>query len=361
MKRVSRRITIKDVAAQAGVSTALVSMVLNSSIDDDGKPDCNVRKETAARILEAVGKLGYIPNAAAASIRTGKTRTIAVITSDISSPLFSEICRLIENFFYDRGYNVIFASSDESAAKLSNIIKSATSRNVDGMIILPPPHAKSVLNSLSRFNIPVVLIGRDVPSFRKAGRVLIDNRMSVGMEFNELYDAGHRNIHVIASDMEISSITEKVDAYMALMEEKGLGEGISVHYISPSDGDETVMSTISEALHEGAEAFMLLSNDTTMRFISAINRMGLHVPEDVAFIGFDKSMIYDFMPSTVSHIVESQEELAAKASVMLLGMMEDHETPSTVIISPRLVHGESSACSRLRKQESVRSVQNHLE
>ena len=86
-----KRVTIKDVAKDAGVSIALVSMVLNSNIGPDGKPDCNVRKETAKRILQSVAKLGYIPNKAAASIRSGKTNIIAVITSDISNSFFSEI------------------------------------------------------------------------------------------------------------------------------------------------------------------------------------------------------------------------------------------------------------------------------
>ena len=117
-----KRVTIKDVAKEAGVSIALVSMVLNSNIGPDGKPDCPVRKETAKRILRAVAKLGYIPNKAAASIRSGRTYTIAVITSDISSSFFSEISKYIENLAYDQGYNIIFASSDENPVKLSKVV-----------------------------------------------------------------------------------------------------------------------------------------------------------------------------------------------------------------------------------------------
>lgn len=346
MARTTRRITIREVAAEAGVSTALVSMVLNSTIGKDGKPDCNVKKETAAKILAAVKKLGYIPNSAAASIRTGRTKTIAVITSDISSRVFSEICRLIENFFYDRGYNVIFASSDESAAKFADIIKLAMSRNVDGMIILPPPHAKSVFNNISKFNVPVVLLGRDVPSFTKAGRVLIDNRLSVQLEFDALYSAGYRNIQVITSDMEITSIIEKVDAYKALMAQKGLEGNASVYYMSSSESDDEVIETIEKARGSGAEAFILLSNDTTTRFITAVNKMKLRIPQEVAFVGFDKSLIYDFIGTSIAHIVEPQSELATAAAGMLLGMMEKNEKPSTVIVRPQMVQGDSSGIPR---------------
>jgi len=216
------------------------------------------------------------------------------------------------------------------------------SRNVDGMIILPPPHAKSVLSSISRFNVPVVLLGRDVPSFNKAGRVLIDNYLSVKLELDELYGSGYRNIQVITSDMEISSIVDKVSAYKTLMSEYGLEKQTAVHYISTSDSDEKVVETIVNARKSGAEAFLLLSNDTTTRFITAINKIGLHAPQDVAFVGFDKSLIYDFLSTSVTHIVEPQNELATEAARMLLGMMEEGEKPTKVVIRPHLIQGNSS-------------------
>lgn len=337
-----KRTTIKDVAAKAGVSTALVSMVLHCNFDENGKPDCKIRKETAERILAVVREMGYIPNSAAASIRTGRTRTVAVITSDISSRFFSEICRLIENRFYEQGYNVIFASSDENAKKFSNITKSVMGCNVDGMIILPPPHADKVFDTLSSYNIPIVLLERNVPSFTKAGRVLLDIIQSVRLQIDSLYASGYRKIHALTYDMEVSSITEKVEAYRRLMKETGLEDEINVHYLPYMAQDDEMIRVITDARKSGAEAFVLLSNDVTTHFARVIKKLKLHTPEDVAFVGFENSVIYDLFDNPVSYITEPKVELADNAAAMLLGMMEREEKPSTVILSPRMVEGVSS-------------------
>lgn len=94
----TRKVTIKDIATEAGVSIALVSFVMNNKAD--GKGTYRVNKETAQRILEVAEKLNYQPNNAARTLRSGKTNTIGVIVSDISNKFFADIARCIE----DRAY-----------------------------------------------------------------------------------------------------------------------------------------------------------------------------------------------------------------------------------------------------------------
>ncbi|MFR4236946.1 MAG: LacI family DNA-binding transcriptional regulator [Alistipes onderdonkii] len=90
----TRKVTIKDIATEAGVSIALVSFVMNNKAD--GKETYRVNKETAQRILEVAEKLNYQPNNAARTLRSGKTNTIGVIVSDISNKFFADIARCIE-------------------------------------------------------------------------------------------------------------------------------------------------------------------------------------------------------------------------------------------------------------------------
>jgi len=337
-----KRITIKDVAKEAGVSIALVSMVLNSNIAPDGKPDCNVRKETAKRILKAVEKLGYIPNNAAASIRSGRTYTIAVITSDISNSFFSEISKYIENLAYDQGYNIIFTSSDENPVKLSRVVDSALSLGVDGMIIVPSPNGESALNKLFGLGIPIVFLERDIPDFPYAGRVLLDNAEADRLSVAELYDSGYRKIELIAYDMNISTIQKRIEGYRREMTIRGLAENVHINYLKYGSKVDQVEALLRDAVNRGVEALYLTTNTITILTMTAIKNLNLRVPEDLAFVGFDYSPIFEVFEPSVSYIRQSTEQLAYESFTMLVDMIENKAQAGTVVLSPEMIIGGSS-------------------
>jgi len=337
-----KRVTIKDVAKEAGVSIALVSMVLNSNIAPDGKPDCNVRKETAKRILKAVEKLGYIPNNAAASIRSGRTYTIAVITSDISNSFFSEISKYIENLAYDQGYNIIFASSDENHVKLSRVVDSALRLGVDGMIIVPSPNGEAALNRLSGLGVPIVFLERDVPDFPNAGRVLLDNAEADRLSVAELYDSGYRKIELVAYDMNISTIQKRIEGYGREMAKRGLAGNIHVNYLKHGSKVEKVEELLCNAIIRGAEALYLTTNTITVLTMTAIKNLNLRVPQDLAFVGFDYSPVFEVYETSVSYIRQSTEQLAYESYTMLFDMIENKAAAGTIILSPELIIGSSS-------------------
>ena len=104
------KITIRDVAREAGVSISLVSLVMNAKRDAEGNLDCNVNKDTARRIAEVAKRLGYRPNKAAASLRSGRFYTIGMVTSDIANQFFADIARYIENIAHNYNYTVLFGS-----------------------------------------------------------------------------------------------------------------------------------------------------------------------------------------------------------------------------------------------------------
>lgn len=338
----NRRVTIRDVANEAGVSIGLVSMVLHSNIGTDGKPDCNVRVETARRIQNAIDKLGYIPNNAAATMRSGRSSTIAVITSDISSRFFSKICRHIETLSYEQGYNAIFASSDENSTKFTTVIDSAIRMGVDGMIILPPPHANSALGKLSRFKIPVVFLERDVPGFPGAGHVLLDNALAIKLSVDELVSNGYRRIELIADDMDITTISDRVESYKIQMSANGLENEACVNFISHDAGVDEMCSLIKTAINRGTEAFVLPSNRMTELTIMALDRMSLRVPQDIAYVGFNRSDLYSLAKPSPTYIYESTKRLGSAAFSLLIDMIEEKEEPKSIVLKPTLVSGESS-------------------
>lgn len=338
-----KRVTIKEVAHEAGVSIAMVSLVLHAKLDKDGNPECSVRKETAKRIFDAVKKLGYIPNRAAASIRSGRSYTIAVITSDISNNFFSKICKHIENLAYDQGYSVIFASSDESPAKFGRVLDMILRLSVDGMIIVPPPHSDMALEKISTMNIPIVLLERDIPEIKNAGRVFLDNEFANHLAINELYSSGYRRIELITYDLEISTIRSRVEGYKHVMAQLGLSDAAKVHYIEYGADVNAMSILLQNAIKHGCEAVFLTTNTLSVLAFEAARLLKLDIPKDLALVGFDYSHAFDVSCTSVSHVLQPIHKLGENSFSMLVEMIEEGAPGRTVLLYPTLAKGGSSA------------------
>lgn len=337
-----RRVTIKDVAREAGVSTAAVSLVLHARFDEEGNPDCRIGKETAAKILEAIDRLHYIPSGAAAQISNGRSGNIGVITADISSNFFSDICRHIENKAFDAGYNTLFASTDEKPERLEKVIYSMIRLGVDGLIIVPPSTDASALEALEDRDIPVVFLERDIPDYQGASRLLLDNAEACRLAVNELYDEGYRRIEHLSFDMDISTIKEKESGYFREMEKLGLSSLAKTRKVSQNVTMAELMEVISQAKTEGTEAFFIPTNRLTIQTITALAKLGLNVPDDIAIVGFDRHRFFDVYTPYISHIYQDTKELAGRSFDMLVDMIENKAPGRLEMLKPQLIKGGSS-------------------
>lgn len=338
-----RRTTIKDVAKEAGVSIALVSLVMHAKFDADGKPDCKVRKETARKVLDAIDKLKYIPNNAAAQISNGRSGTIAVITSDISSSFFSEICGQIEKLAYEAGLSVIFASSGESESKFEKVVRSAIRLGVDGMIIVPPTTNVAVMSEIEQLDIPVVFLERDIPEYTQAGKVLLDNAKACHLAIDTLHKSGYKRIGLISYDMNISTILDKDRLYAEEMEKAGIGEFTRIYKVPHEIDDSRMELILSELKSEGIEALFLPTKRVTMRVIKAALKLGWKLPDDLAVVGFDHSDAFDVYTPQISHIFQSIPALASSSFEMLMKMIEDRSAAAKIVLEPTIVSRGSSA------------------
>ncbi len=341
----AKRVTIKDVAREAGVSIALVSLVLHARLDAEGNPVCSVRRETARRIFDAVQKLGYIPNRAAAAIRSGRSYSIAVITSDISNSFFSRICRHVENLAYDQGYNVIFASSDENPTKFTQVLDSTLRLGVDGMIIVPPPHSEVAIGKISAMNIPIVLLERDIEGVEAAGRVRLDNASADRLAVEEFVRGGYRRIELVAYNMDVSTIRSRIEGYRRAMEGMGLGDRAKIHYLEYGADVDAMARLLRNAADRGCEAVYLTTNTISLLALQALKRLRMNVPGDMAVLGFDESPAFSIAEPSVSHIVQPVRALGEESFSMLVEMIEDKDAARTVVLPPELVRGGSSAPS----------------
>ena len=206
------KITIRDVAREAGVSISLVSLVMNAKRDAEGNLDCNVNKDTARRIAEVAKRLGYRPNKAAASLRSGRFYTIGMIASDISNQFFADIARYIENAAYEYGYTLLFGSSDEKAEKLERIIDTFIGNGVEGLIVAPCSDSEHVIRKVIDAGIPIVLLDRQFENI-DVGRVMLNNVKAGCMGVEHLYERGYRKIEMLSYSLGISSLLERERGY----------------------------------------------------------------------------------------------------------------------------------------------------
>ena len=343
-----KKLTIKDVARAAGVSTTVVSKVINAPRRPDGTLDCpDTSRETAERVLKVVNELNYRPSRFAAGLRRGKRYVLGVITPDISNTAFSEGCRVIEDLAHRDGYTVMFGSSAENPQKMAELLDTFVANGVDGLIVIPCDACEESLRKVVSYRIPVVLSSRDIPSLEGVGRVFQDNRESIRQVIAHLISNGYSKIAMISENMNVSSLKDREISYRENMLAAGL-EPMMWHADTPTLATQ-VAEFVKEAVALGTEAIIAPRMNITLSVLRTIKDLKLRIPEQIALVGHDESPLFTFYNPTISYISQTSDEVGRESYQMLQSMIAGN-APGTVLIAPEICFGESTS---RRKQESL--------
>ena len=338
-----KRITIRDVAREAKVSVTLVSFVMNAKRDKDGNLDCPVNADTAKRVLQVAQRLGYRRNFAAASLRSGRSNSIAVIPNDISNKFFAGISRCIEDKAKSYGYTVLFASSDESAERLESVMDAVLAHNIDGVIVAPCTGGEAAIRKATDAGVPVVLLDRDIEDMENVGKVLLDDQEAGKMATELFLKNGYKNVKMISYSLGISSLQQREKGYKDAMAVHGLES--NVHYTSYATANEEVPAIIKDAISRGVNALFLPTYSLSALVLMTMRDLGLKTPEDIAVIGFDVSDIYQLYSTTVTHIVQPLKELGEKSVDTLIGMIQGKPAAESVL-KPEMIEGGSTEAKK---------------
>lgn len=337
------KVTIRNVAEEAGVSVTLVSFVMNAKQRPDGSLDCPVNPKTAARVKEVAARLGYRKNVAAASLRSGRSNTIAVIPTDMSNKFFAGISRCIEDKAQkDYNYTTLFASSDEDAKKLGYILDTVNAHNIDGVILAPCEGSKEAIQKLLDYRIPTVLIDRNIEGIEGVGKVLLDDFQAGYDAAQLLISKGLKKIEMISYSLGISSFTERETGYRKAMEEAGLAGFAKIHTTTYATASTDIPKIITDAVKRGVEAFFLPTYSLSAQVMKTMKDNGYKTPDDLALVCFDVSDIYELYETTVTHLIQPLKELGEKAVEVLGKMIENNEPGETVILKPEMILGGST-------------------
>jgi LacI family transcriptional regulator len=206
-------VTLKDIAVSLHLSVNTISCAL--------KERNNISPETIRKVKEKALELGYIPNSVASSIRTGYTKTIAIILGDIANAYFSIMVKELERLIRNEGYVAMILVTDEDPRIENEAIETALSKNVDGIIIFPTCKTEEGINLIRKHRLPFILIGRRLQG-TKMDYIISDDVNGGYLATKYLLDKGHRNILLFSGPDYVSSAFERTQGYLKGMSEAGI-------------------------------------------------------------------------------------------------------------------------------------------
>jgi len=325
---------------KAGVSTALVSYVLNGK--DKEK---RVGKDKAAQIQQIAKDLNYQPNHLAKSLRSGKSYTIGLVIADISNPFFANIARVVENQARHHGYTVIYGSSDEDAAKSLDLINVLINRRVDGFIIVSAENSEKQIYELMEQNILFVLLDRYFPEI-KTDFVSTNNYKAAFDAGEHLIEMGYKNIGLIAYKSEMFHMRERIRGYSDAMKAHKLTlKKKWLQEVKFNNAKTEVEEAIDNMLAAGTpvEAIIFSTYSLAVNGLKYINRLGIKVPNDLAIVSFGQAEVFDLYSCPITYVMQDMENLGKAAVDILVKKMENpKEKTQEVLMEAKLITRESS-------------------
>jgi LacI family transcriptional regulator len=270
--------TIKDIAKHTGLGLATISSYLNGG---------NVREENRKKIEVAIEELNFEINEVARGLKTNKTKTIGVVIPELNNNFCAEIITVMEDTLRNHGYATIVCDCRTDIELEKSAVEFLYRKRVDGIINMPVNSEGTHLSCFQKSKKPIVLIDRKINGV-DCDYVLVDNLAAVKNAVQKLIMNGHSMIGMIGGPKDIYTAQERLLGYkLALMEAGILPEERLIEY-----GDYTIKGGVRcmESLiknNKNMTAVIVTNYEMTLGAIIGINEMGINIPEELSFIGFD--------------------------------------------------------------------------
>lgn len=336
------RITIKDVARVAGVSTQTVSRVLNN------RPD--VSPTTRTRIQDVIRELGYAPNVFARNLSRGRGNTIGVVGYGLFYYGSSNVLTGIEGKAYKLGYSLTLSLLDRiEPSRVDSILYDLLSRRVEGIIWAVPGFMDTfefLDEKISNLQVPLVYINRGSNGSDFAAA--LDNRLGGRLAVDHLTDQGYKRVGIITGPQNWWEARERLASWRGVVEALGYSniDGLIVEGDwNPPSGDVGLHRLLDQ--DPDVDAVFVSNDQMALGALQAARRLGLKVPQDLGIVGFDDipEAAY-FYPSltTVRQNTRNLGTLAVERINELIQAQREGETlePEISWVKPRLIVRKSS-------------------
>ncbi len=313
---VKKKVLLKDIAREVGVSTALVSYVLNN------KNEHRIGKAVAAKIRAVAKALNYQPNQIAKSLKTQKTYTLGLIVADIANPFSSQLARIIEDEAKKQGYTVIFGSSDENLEKSKDLIEVLLNRQVDGFIIAAVENAENLIQELDETGVPFILIDRYFPD-KNFSYIAIDNYKAAFEATQYLIAQGRNNIAFIHYETQLFHLEERRRGYeeaLQLSAKMPIVKRVSLH-----ESKKDVECYIADLLNKDnpIDAIFFSNNLLAIHGLKYLKNTNVEIPQKMGIVAFDETDAFDLFHTSITYIKQPLEEIGQLATTHLLRFLKE--------------------------------------
>jgi LacI family transcriptional regulator len=334
---VSTPVSIKDVAARAGVSLGTVSNFLN-------KPEL-VSEATQHRVGQAIKDLGFVRNESARQLRVGKSRMIGLVVLDVGNPFFTDLAKGAEAAAEEAGLAIMLCSSDEQEAKESHYLSLLEEQRVQGVLISPVDVTDRRLAAMRKRGTPVVMVDRTSAS-RNQCSVSVDDVLGGRVAVEHLLAQSHRRIAFVGGPMSLKQVSDRFRGAQQAVEGKRGARVVEVATVALNvAGGRQAGAEVAGMTGTARPTAVFCANDLlALGFLQEMTQRGLRVPDDVAIVGYDDIEFAAAAAVPLTSVRQPREQLGRTGAELLIeetsGAAHKHRH---VVFEPELVVRASSA------------------
>lgn len=333
MSRQPLSASVKDVAAQAGVSLGTVSNVLN-------RPD-RVAAATREKVERAMADLGFVRNESARSLRAGRTRALAYVMLDAGNPFFTDVAQGIEHAAEGAELSLFLCNSDGRAARETTHLEHLEQQRVQGILITPVDPDSPVLDAIARRGTPLVVVDRIRPG-EDFCSVAVDDVLGGRLAVEHLIDRGHRRVAFVGGPLSIGQVADRYEGARLAWAAAGLPEddltllvADSLTVASGRSAGERLAGIPSARRPTAA----FCANDlVALGLLQQATSAGLRVPDQLAIVGYDDIEFAAAAAVPLTSVRQPRQQLGRAAADLVLDEASNAaHHHQQVVFTPELV------------------------
>lgn len=323
--------TLKDVAAETGLTVSTVSRVLNNR--------GYISAETRNKVYEAMKKLNYQPNEVARSLSKRRSNTIGVIVPHIEHPYFAKLISRLERAAYDNDFKLFVFNSKDKEERENEYLEMCKSNRVAGIILCS---GTVEVEKFEGLNVPLITIERFLDS--GTASVECDNRQGGILAAKHFQECGCGHILYLCGYSEIGMPADRrQEGFQEICDRLGMG----YTFVSSSAEKYKTLdyhSYIEDALNNYPEADGIFASSDVIaaQVIQVCSKKGIRIPEDIRLIGFDDVNIASLTTPSITTIHQPLTEMAEMAVRMVREINEGKVVPSRTVLPVSLVKRETA-------------------
>lgn len=338
----AKKVTIRDVAHDAGVSTAAVSKVMRNAY--------GVSDKLRDKVLKSIDKLGYRPSTAARGMR-GRTYSVGILVVELRNPFIPELVEEIKATLGKANYQVFISVSEAKASLESSLIDSMIDLKMDGVILVAPRLSGEVLAGYAS-QIPMVVVANHVPDAKAFDTVNSDDALGAKRSVEALVARGKHRIEMLSlaprrGSFDVFAVREH--GYTEAMKNAGLEEMIKIWQIKEREDapDQPSAQPLSAVLEDGprAEAYFCWSDIHAVDLLNMAKMRGIDVPNALAISGYDDTPTASLPLVSLSSVNQNVDQMGDVAAKLLISRIEGRVDAEHALIEPTLIERGSTYLS----------------